>query len=162
MRLLTLGVVLVKERIADIYGRKAVRRFLEFDGADYRWEGGLLDIRLLGGQHHGAVLVGATPYMRIAADANFSNKMLMSENISGGLGNAVRRTITYSFRTYEEVEAPKDTSMVEFAEAEFSVVAISARLASARSASRSSIPSSGDISNEGRIFIPNAWPFLLF
>ncbi|MFP3200447.1 MAG: hypothetical protein RXR06_11300 [Thermoproteus sp.] len=158
MRLLTLGLIMVKERIGGTYGRRAVRRFLEFDGTDFRWDGSLLNMTLLGGQRYGVVLAGATPYVRIAADIHFSNNMFISEDISGGLGKAVRRSIAYGYRAYEGVEAPKASNVVEFTETAFSVVAISTELVSARSASRSG----GDINkDEGRVFIPNAWPLLL-
>jgi len=161
MRLLTLGLILVKERIADIYGRRAVRRFLEFDGIDYIWEGSLFDMILIGGQRHGAVLAGATPYMRIAADANSSKDMFIIESFSGKLGDIVRRTIAYNYRTYDEVEAPEASSTLGFGD-KFSVVVISTKPVSARSASRYSMPSGEDISkSEDRIFIPNAWPSLL-
>jgi len=158
VRLLTLGLITVKERMGDIYGRRIVRRFLEFDGADYRWDGSLLNMTLLGGQRYGAVLAGATPYVRIAAGGHFSNNMFISEDISGGPGKAVRRSIAYGYRAYEGVEAPEASNVVEFTETAFSVAAISAKLVSSRSASRIG----GDIDkNEGRIFIPNAWPLLV-
>lgn len=159
MRLLTLGLIMVKERMEDNYGRRAVRRFLEFDGADFRWYGSLLDMMLLGGQRYGAVLVGgATPYVQIAAGVHFSNNMFISEVISGGSGKTVRRSIAYGYRAYEDVEASKTSNVMEFSETAFSVAAISAKLVSARSASRIG----GDIDkNEDRIFIPTAWPLLL-
>jgi len=159
MRLLTLGLNTVKERIADIYGRRAVRRFLEFDGADYRWDGSLLGMTLLGGQRHGAVLVGATPLMQIAAGVHFSNNISISENISGGPGKAVRRSIAYGYRAFEGVETPKASVVIEFKEATFSLAVISTKLVSVRSAL--STAGGGIDKNEGRIFIPNAWPLLL-
>jgi len=162
MRLLTMGLDTVKERMVDIYGRRAVRRFLEFDGADYRWDGNLLDMTLLGGQRHGAVLVGATPFMRIAAGVHFSIKTIISEDIVGGSVKAVRRSIAYGYKAYDEVEAPKASRVVEFTETAFSLAAISTKLVSARSALSAGAPSSGGIDkNEGRIFIPNAWPLLM-
>jgi len=158
VRLLTLGLITVKERVEDIYGRRAVRRFLEFDGTDYRWEGSLLNMTLLGGQRYGSVLVGATPYVRIAAGVHFSNNMFISEVISGGPGKVVRRSIAYGYRAYDGVETPKASNVVEFTETAFYVAAISAKLVSARSAPRSG----GDIDkDEGSIFIPVAWPLLV-
>jgi hypothetical protein len=113
---------------------------------------------LLGGQRKGVVLAGAAPYVRIAVGVHFSNNMIIIENISGGPGKAVRRSIAYGYRAYEDVEVPKASSVVEFTETAFSVAAITTKLVSARSVTRTG----GDIDkNEGRIFIPNAWPLLL-